>query len=77
MRYKDNGDPADLEAAYRWIEKAGYGYALEPIQEYIAMLEQPSYHDLDFVRCENIKLRAENADLRLKIRKMNAEQRGT
>ena len=59
MRYKDNGDPADLEAAYRRIEKAGYGYALEPIQKYIAELEQPSYHDLDldFIRGGNTELR--------------------
>jgi len=39
MKYNSVGDPIDLEAAYRYIEKAGYGYALEPIREHIVRLE--------------------------------------
>lgn len=40
MKYNDMDEPADLEAAYRWIEKAGYGYALDPIKAHIATLEK-------------------------------------
>ena len=39
MKYNSNGDPADLEAAYRWICKAGGGRVLDPIKEYIVELE--------------------------------------
>lgn len=74
MKYHENGDPADLEAAYRMIEKNGYSYALDPIKERIAELEQPSYHDLDFARKENIRLHRENAELHYKLRVANNEK---
>ena len=73
MKYDSNGDPSDIEAAYKWLEDAGYGYALEPIKARIAELEQPSFHHLDLARDENIRLRKENNRLHYLLRVANNE----
>lgn len=56
MKYDKDGNPADLEAAYRWIENAGYGYALDPIKVHIAALESK-------IEAATLEVKDENANL--------------
>lgn len=73
MKYDKDDNPADLEAAYRWIDKAGYGYALDPIKARIAELEQPKWSDFATALKRNAQLQAENERLHLELRVANGK----